>query len=170
MARASGGEAVLPWGWWLRVNGASIEDADGRQWRSVRQAFWEGQLGFPATHVVPEQLELLLRVLATMDWSWCGADETKHDLFGGDMLFWRFHQCWLSSIGLLAAGPGIDPLSAALSDDGRSVLAMLQATREPEWIPLLFADVLEAVRSADRADADDDRERALRVSSGASHA
>lgn len=163
MAGPSGADGVLPWGWWLRVNGHSIEDAQGRTWRSVREAFWEGQLQFPATHVIPEQLELLLRVLAAINRGWFGGDEDKHDLFGGDMLFWRYYQCWLCSVGLLDAGSPANPLSAGLSDEGRSVLLMLQATREPEWIPLPIAAVIDAVRNADRTVADDDREQALRT-------
>jgi hypothetical protein len=162
-AGSKGRDTALPWGWWLRVVGSSIEDSQGRRWNSVRQAFWEGELGFPPTHVVPEQLELLLRVLTAIDRHWVTADESKHDLFGGDMLFWRFYQCWLSSVGLLGPDPRVDPLSAALSDEGRSVLLMLQATREPAWIPLPFAAVIDAVRGADRTAADDQRERALRA-------
>lgn len=163
MSGSKGADTVLPWGWWLRVTRGVIEDGQGRHWRTVRQAFWEGHLGFPATHVVPEQVELLLRVLAAIERHWVGADETKDDLFRGDMLFWRFYQCWLSSIGLLAAGPQVDPLSAGLSDEGRSVLLMLQATREPEWIHLPFGSVLDAVRDAERTTADDERERTLRA-------
>ena len=155
------GNTILPWGWWLRVNESAIEDGQGRRWSSVRQAFWEGHLNFPATHLMPEQLELMLRVLAAIEAHWVGATERKHDLFGGDMLFWRFYQCWLSSVGLIAAGPQVNPLSAGLSDEGRSVLLMLQATREPEWIQLPFAGVLDAVRNADRTAADDQREQAL---------
>ncbi len=79
------------------------------------------------------------------------------------MLFWRFYQCWLSSIGLVGSGPRADPLSAGLTDEGRSVLAMLQATREPEWVALPFADVLDAVRAAGRDGSDGERERALRA-------
>jgi hypothetical protein len=163
MARSRDRDGVQPWGWWLRVRGGVIEDAQGRQWRTVRQAFWEGHLGFPPTHVVPEQLELLLRVLSSVERHWVGMEETKHDLFCGDMLFWRFYRCWLSSIGLLEAGGRIDPLSASLSDKGRSVLLMLQATREPEWIQLPFGSVLDAVRRADLTAADDERERALQI-------
>lgn len=147
----------------MRVRGGVIEDAQGRQWRTVRQAFWEGHLGFPPAHVVREQQELLLRVLASIERHWVGLEETKHDLFCGDMLFWRFYQCWLSSVGLLETGGHVDPLSARLSDEGRSVLLMLQATGEPEWALLPFASVLDAVRRADLAAADDERERALRV-------
>ena len=163
MAGSDRAGGVLPWGWWLRVNRGVIEDADGRQWRTVREAFWEGHLGLPATHVVPEQMELLLRVLAAIERYWVGAAEAKHDLFCGNMLFWRFYQCWLSSVGLLEVEPRGNPLTAGLSELGRSVLLMLQATREPEWIQLPFGRVLDAVRGAERTAADDERERALRA-------
>ena len=43
-AGSKGRDAALPWGWWLRVVGSSIEDSQGRRWNSVRQAFWEGEL------------------------------------------------------------------------------------------------------------------------------
>lgn len=154
---------VPPWGWRLRVVGGAVEDAQGRRWPGVRQAFWEGHLGFPHTHLVSEQLELLLRVLAAIDHQWVGAEECTHDLFGGDMLFWRFYQCWLSSVGLLQAGGGFGPFPGSLSDEGRSVLAMLQATREPAWVELPFDAVLGIVLDAGRTAADEDRERALRA-------
>ena len=77
----------LPWGWWLRVNGSELEDEQGRRWRSVREAFWLGRVGFPAGHLVPEQLELLLRVLASLDGASLRVGETRDDLFGGDWLF-----------------------------------------------------------------------------------
>lgn len=163
MAGSNGADTILPWGWWLRVNRGVIEDTDGRKWRTVREAFWEGHLGLPTTHVVPEQLELLLRVLAAVERHWIGEAESQHDLFCGNMLFWRFYQCWLSSIGLIGAGPNVSPLSGGLSDEGRSVLLMLQATREPEWLQLPFGRVLDAVRDRERTEADDERERALRA-------
>ena len=154
---------VPPWGSWLRVFDSSVEDAEGRRWRSVRQAFWEGHLGFPPTHLASEQVELLTRVLVAIDHNWINANEHRHDLFGGAMLFWRFYQCWLSSIGLLEAGPRVEPLSATLSDEGRSVMAMLQATREPAWVDLPFNAVVDIVRGAGRGVAEEDRERALRA-------
>lgn len=166
MTGSNGAGTVLPWGWWLRVKGSVIEDVQGREWRSVREAFWEGELGFPATHFVPEQLELLFRVLANIERHWITSAETEQDLFCGDMLFWRFYRCWLWAAGMLAAEPPIVPLSASLSDKGLSVLLMLQAKREPEWIPLPFGSVLDAVRAADQTEADKVRERTLRAFEG----
>lgn len=37
----------LPWGWWLRADATGVEDEQGRRWKSVRDAFWRGRLGFP---------------------------------------------------------------------------------------------------------------------------
>ena len=56
----------LPWGWWLRANPRGYEDASGRNWASVRDAFWVGELGFPSVHFAPEQHELMLRVMTAI--------------------------------------------------------------------------------------------------------
>jgi hypothetical protein len=37
--------------------------------------------------------------------SWFGT-ESNHDVFGGDMMFWRFYQCWLASIGMVETSGG----------------------------------------------------------------
>lgn len=155
----------LPWGWWLRVRGGVLEDDRGRTWRTVRDAFWQGELGFPAIHFAPEQHELMTRVLTAIDGRWLLGDERRHDLFGGDMLFWRFYQCWLSSIGMLNTAPSTGfspgPLEAPLSPEGRSVMLMLQATREPAWECMPMDEIVEAVAAAGRNGADRDRQEAL---------
>lgn len=156
-------EPALPWGWWLRVVGDGIEDADGSLWGSVREAFWEGHLRFPSERFAPEQLELLLRVLAAIDTRRGSPEESCHDLFSGDMLFWRYYRSWLSSAGLTEGKPDGHPLEAPLSEEGRSVLAMLLATRDPEMATIPLSRVLDAVRAAGRTPADDEREEALRV-------
>jgi hypothetical protein len=146
----------------LRVNGSFVEDAEGRRWRSVREAFWAGHLNFPPAHFVAEQYELLSRVLEAQDARWHHGLQSWDDLFGGDWVFWRFYMCWLSSVGLLNAASTIHKLDAPLSDLGRSVLLMLRATREPQWMSLPIADVIAAVRNAGRTTADEERERTLR--------
>ena len=162
MARATSAGADLPWGWNLRVNGDFVEDADGRRWRSVREAFWVGNLGFPPAHYVAEQHELLSRVLEAKDARWHHGLESSNDLFGGDWVFWRFYSCWLSTVGLLDVTCPRSVGDASLSDLGRSVLLMLRATREPQWMSLPISDVIAAVRYAGRTMADEERERALR--------
>jgi hypothetical protein len=149
----------LPWGWSLRAGPHGFEDADGRVWRSVRDAFWEGELGFPPVHFAREQHELMLRVMTAIHAGWHGR-ESRHDLFNGDMMFWRFHQCWLASIGMVEASPHGNALEAGLSPLGRSVLMMLQATREPEFEHMPMAEVMAAVTAAKGLDAEA-RERAL---------
>lgn len=157
----------LPWGWWLRVRDCRIEDEHGRSWRTVRDAFWEGEVGFPAVHFAPEQHELLARVLASIGAAASADRERREDLFGGDWMFWRFYRCWLVSIGMVEAkvGPNglLDPFHASLSDKGRSVLLMLQATREPAWERLPLAEVVAAVAAAFRDETDDTREAALQA-------
>lgn len=153
---------TLPWGWWLRAVNGSLQDPDGNTWSSVREAFWRGRLGFPETHVAHEQHELLLRVLMSIERPFGDGVERNHDLFKGDMAAWRFYMCWLHSVGLTTPTQGRWEFSGSLSAEGRSVLAMLQATREPGHAVLSFTAVLGAVRRAGRTEADDSRERALR--------
>ncbi|MFD1949467.1 hypothetical protein ACFSGX_01635 [Sphingomonas arantia] len=157
----------LPWGWWLRANGNVLEDENGRTWRSVRDAFWQGELGFSDIHLATEQHELLLRTLLAIGRRWPDGIGRKHDVFGGNFLFWRFYQCWLDSFGMLDRSNGnvgqVSPLDARLSAEGLSVLMMLQATRDPEWEGLPMADIVDAVAASDRGSAHDDRERALRI-------
>jgi hypothetical protein len=155
--------ADLPWGWWLRVRGQVLEDEQGRQWSSVRDAFWQGLLGFPPVHFAPEQHELLLRVLASHDCNWVGGVERQHDLFGGDMANWRFYMCWLASIGLTEPSSRVTAMDAPLTELGRSVLVMLQATREPGWAPLPFRAIKEAVQGAAATESDASREEALKA-------
>ena len=150
----------LPWGWWLRAGPGGFQDENGRKWRCVRDAFWEGELGFAPVHVAKEQHELMLRVMTAIGMNWHGVEEHKHDLFGGDMMFWRFYQCWLASIGMVEMSPCGSALHAPLSALGRSVLMMLQATREPEFERLPMAAVVAAV-SADRGADAEARESAL---------
>ncbi|MDR6115086.1 MULTISPECIES: hypothetical protein [unclassified Sphingomonas] len=146
----------LPWGWWLRANGAHFEDEDGRKWTSVRDAFWRGELGLPDTYALREQLEFLLRVLLSVDMAECGENERRFDLFRGNPVFRTFYMCWLGTVGLLQRGSTDD-----LSPEGRSVLMMLIATRDLEWEDLPIADVMAAVVAAVRDPSDQDREQAL---------
>lgn len=153
----------LPWGWWLRARELGLEDDSGRTWRTVREAFWVGQLGFPAIHLAGEQQELMTRVLTAIDARWLAGAEHKHDLFAGDMMFSRFYLCWLASIGMLDPAAKARTLDAPLSPEGKSVMLMMQATREPDWEDLPMTEVVNAVASAKRGEADAARERALTV-------
>lgn len=157
----------LPWGWWLRACDDYLEDEQGRHWRSVREAFWQGELGFCDVYVAPEQHELMLRALSSRDVRWIETTEREYELFGGDMMFSRFYSCWLQSIGMLAttngSGVAVGPLEAGLSAEGRSVLLMLRATRDPTWEELPQAAVVAAVAASVRGAAGYDREESLRM-------
>lgn len=153
---------TMPWSWWLRVVDDELQDPDGNTWSSVREAFWRGRLGFPDTHVAHEQHELLLRVLMSIERPYGDGVERNHDLFNGDMAAWRFYMCWLHSVGLTVPTQERWGFDGPLSPEGCSVLAMLQATREPGHAVLSFTAVLESVRRAGRTVADDGREQVLR--------
>ncbi|NYD89176.1 hypothetical protein [Sphingomonas melonis] len=162
MVREMGG-ADLPWGWWLRSSRGALEDEQGRRWHTVRDAYWHGHLRFPPDNGTSEQQELLLRVLCAFARRGSYGTETMHDLLGGDLMFWRFYQCWLGSVGLLDVDGRQPVFGAPLSTEGRSVMLMLQATREPAWIDLPFTEIVEAVARGGRDAADDERESTLRA-------
>ncbi len=151
----------LPWGWWLRVNGNLFEDEDGRKYHSVRDAFWQAELGFPAKHDFREQSEFLLRVLLSVDMAERGESERRHELFRGAPIFWYFYMAWLGAVGLLATTGLRSVIGASLSPEGRSALMMLMATRDPEWEDLPIADVIAAVVAASRGPSGRAREQAL---------
>ena len=155
----------LPWGWWMRVSTNGLEDGDGSVWPDVRTAFWEGRLGMRSGHLDREQQELLLRVLQSLAAGWLGPGEGRHDLFGGDMMFWRFYMCWLGSIGMLEVpGHATAPaLGAGLSEEGRAALLMLRATRLPAFTDLPMAALVDAMLRGMWTGADDAREAALRA-------
>ncbi len=155
--------ADLPWGWWLRSSRGALEDEQGRRWHSVRVAYWRGHLRFPPNNATSEQQELLLRVLCAVGRRGSSGTETMHDLLGGDLMFWRFYQCWLGSVGLLEVAGGHTVFGAPLSAEGRSVMLMLQATRDPAWTDLPFADIVEAAGRVDFDEAEGERESALQA-------
>jgi hypothetical protein len=166
---AGGRDRSPPWGWWLRLEGSDFHDGEGGCWQSVRDAFWHGHLGMPDVHYAAEQQELLLRVLASIDQRGTLRATPVIDLFGGDSMMWRFYLCWLASIGMLeqpesrvSFSPS-SPLEAGLSEEGRSVLLMLQLTREPEWEHLPMREVVEAVARSGWNLEDQVREDALQA-------
>ncbi|MFL0587183.1 hypothetical protein [Sphingomonas sp. ABOLG] len=167
MARDGHRPGELPWGWWLRARLGVLEDEHGRTWRSVRDAFWQGELGFGDVHFAPEQHELMLRTLSSLDRHGSHPQENRHDLFAGDWFFWRFYMCWLGSIGMIettsSIGFKVSPLEGGLSPEGRSVLMMLRATREPEWESMPMAEIMDIVVSSMHTAADDAREEALQA-------
>jgi hypothetical protein len=145
----------------LRATRGELEDELGRRWSSVREAYWCGHLGFPASVFADEQQELLLRALSSIHTRWTAGIERRDDLFGGDHAAWRFHLCWLASVRLLDMSGRTGPFEAPLSPEGRSVMLMLQVTREPAWEGMPFAEVVAAVVAASDGHRADERERTL---------
>lgn len=169
MTSGAGRHEAPPWGWWLRLEGADYRDEEGGRWRSVRDAFWRGHLRMPDGPFADEQQELLLRVLASVDERGTLAATSAIDLFDGNAMMWRFHLCWLASIGLLdMTERRIDlsppsPFEAGLSEEGRSVMTMLRLTRKREWERLPMREVVEAVARSGWSPDDQAREAALQA-------
>lgn len=156
----------LPWGWWLRAAGSVLEDEYGRRWNSVRDAYWRGRLGFHRSNFTDEQQELLFRALCAIDGrggigSGRAGVERKGDLFSGDMLFAHFHQSWMASVGLLDMEHRDHAFEAPLSAEGRAVMLMLAATRQPDWEGVPLRDIVEAVAATARGEPGELRERVL---------
>ncbi|TPG03894.1 hypothetical protein [Sphingomonas oligophenolica] len=145
MSQSNYNADALPWGWELRANKGVFEDSSGRTWSTVRDAFWVGELGFPSNHVASEQQELLTRVLTAIGAERQWGDEQRFDFFEGDMLFWDFYLCWLASIVMLEISDKRYLRDTQISARGRSVLMMLQATRDPAWEALPMTEVIAAV-------------------------
>lgn len=134
--------ANLPWGYWLTAQGEvystpPLADEEGRQWNSVREAFWISRLGMgpiARTDVMNSELELLLAVLVAIDRRVIGIEESAYDLFGG----WdraRHYGAWLHGQGLVEFVPGCD-FNTDLSAEGHAVLLMLASTRSPRDAPM----------------------------------
>lgn len=151
----------MPWGWWLRAEGRRLVDEDGSSWLTVRDAYWRGRLGFPTDRGEDGQQELLLRVLTAVDARFVGEAEGRQDLFDGDMMFWHFFMCWLVSIGLTSMEGGELPCEASLTEEGRAVMLMLRATRDPAWAELPMKNVIESIRTQGLGAAESAREREL---------
>lgn len=76
----------LPWGYWLTSSGdvhgePPLVDEQGRQWGSVREAFWSGRLGFPNVHYrwVDAVLGFMLSFLAIHDGRFVAKEERIRD-------------------------------------------------------------------------------------------
>lgn len=138
MAEPNDDAAVLPWGHWLRTMPKAGEmiliDENGREWRSVREAFFHGRLGFNVTisHFREVELERMLVYLlgASGPFGVSGLPSRVGDLFE-DGAFASFYRHWLGAHGLMEKDPRTDVQDAQLTPEGRSVAKMLLATRPP---------------------------------------
>lgn len=120
----------LPWGYWMVSSGAvpgdpPLIDENGREWRSVREAFWVGRLGMPSIYVAwaNEVMEFMASYLAIIDGRFVAREERVQDIFSGDGHFEHFFGTYLITAGLVDAG------NKRATPEGRAVLSMLIATR-----------------------------------------
>ncbi len=158
----SGRNQPLPWGHWLTQIGY-------RAWRTARaeagaasgRRFWVGRLGFPSIHFVPEQQELLLRVLSTIERGTDQRSEGRHELFSGDMLFWRFYICWIVSIGLADVDGRGNPLKSASDRGGAAGAPYALGDRRPRMGGVAYVRVVDAVRRAHHGGPEELREAML---------
>lgn len=128
-----GRHSDLPWGYWLISTSDSpgqppLVDEEGREWRSVREAFWESRLGLPneRSHHTDQILEFMASYLAIVDRRFVDKEERVSDIFQGDHNLDTFFSYFLTAAGLLSTRHG------TLTPEGRAVLQMLIATRSED--------------------------------------
>ena len=120
----------LPWGYWL-VSASDVPgrppllDEQGREWESVREAFWKGRMGLPEIypHACNEIMEFMGSYLAILDGRFVPAEERAQDIFQGDRHLDLFFTTIMRAAGL------VDARNGCPTAEGRAVLAMLIATR-----------------------------------------
>ncbi|KPF91883.1 hypothetical protein IP81_07395 [Novosphingobium sp. AAP83] len=127
----------LPWGYWITIDtygdpDLPLIDDNGVRWRSLRSALWKERLsmGYFDIFVFNEQLEFLLAVLVAIDRTLSTHSEAVNDLFGGDWHRGVHYSLWLEGHGLIDTGNVVP--RAKLTPEGRAIMAMLMATRDPE--------------------------------------
>ena len=120
----------LPWGYWL-VSASDVPgrppllDEQGREWGSVREAFWKGRLGLPDIypHASDQIMEFMASYLAIMDGRFVQPEERALDIFQGDRHLDRFFTTVMMAAGLVESHDGRP------TAEGRAALAMLVSTR-----------------------------------------
>jgi len=142
----------LPWGSWLTLDVDGVHDEDGNRWNSVRDALIKGRLQLLGTRD-DEQFELLTAFLLTVSRGVEATFVEILDLFSGSREYYRFYRRWLAGQGILVDGRGTHN---RLTDEGRSILLMLAATRPFQKGPLPVGD--DAVSAAPAADDSTGRE------------
>ena len=123
----------LPWGYWMVSNGAvpgepPLIDEDGREWGSVREAFWINRLGLPAIHSrwMNGIMEFMASYLAIADGRFVAAEERVRDIFLSDGHLDQFFRAYLLAAGL------VNDTDGRPTPEGRAALLMLIATRTRE--------------------------------------
>lgn len=124
----------LPWGYWLTSVGdvhgePPLVDEQGKQWSSVREAFWCGRLGLSDFHYrwVEAVLGFMMSYLAIHDDRFVKKQERIQDIFSGDGHLAEFFSAFMVGAGFME---GRNELTA----EGQAVLLMLIATRSREEI------------------------------------
>ncbi|NCP23826.1 MAG: hypothetical protein GW854_06730 [Erythrobacter sp.] len=120
----------LPWGYWLTSIGEvpgepPLVDEEGREWGSVREAFWVTRFGLAEEYCwsTNDILDFLLSYMAIVDGRFVEKGEKARDIFMCDRHLGDFVEMFLKSTDLLK------PNSRRLTLEGRAVLQMLIATR-----------------------------------------
>lgn len=124
----------LPWGYWMVSSGSvpgepPLVDEDGREWGSVREAFWIARLGLPSIHSrwMNGIMEFMASYLAIADGRFVAPEERVRDIFLGDAHLDQFFRVYLLAAGL------VNDTDGRPTPEGRSVLLMLIATRTREY-------------------------------------
>ncbi len=86
----------------------------------------------PATGYADEQQEFLLAVLVAIDRTVDSASEAAKDLFGGNWDKAAHYGMWLEGHGLIKEANWLG--NARMTPEGRAIMAMLMATRDPALI------------------------------------
>lgn len=134
---------TYPWGHWMRIEAGSHDvrliDDDGTVWKSLRDALFYGRLGFPwvmnpggRDPARDVELERLLAYLLLKMGDHPDRKASTSGLFDRGPDFFRFYTYWLAGTGLIAGGYNGSPYDARVTPEGRSIAAMLLATRPPE--------------------------------------
>ncbi|WP_394269839.1 hypothetical protein [Qipengyuania sp.] len=123
----------LPWGYWMVSSGAipgqpPLVDERGRQWGSVREAFWSDRLGLPSIHSgwANAIMDFMASYLAIADGRFVAPEERVRDIFLGDGHLDQFFRAYLLAAGL------VNETDGRPTPEGRAVLLMLIATRTRE--------------------------------------
>ena len=132
-------DADLPWGYWMRMRPhrqhMMVEDHAGREWQSVREAFWCGRLGmsaFTTSRTMDQGCELLIAMLSVATRNTAtGASEVGADAMHGNQAMAAFLESWSIASGLVIAKEN-NGRTSYISDEGWAVLLMLKATRPEE--------------------------------------
>ncbi|ROT94006.1 hypothetical protein EB810_13035 [Altererythrobacter sp. FM1] len=165
----------LPWGYWMVSSGSvpgepPLVDEDGREWGSVREAFWIDRLGLPSIHSgwMNAIMEFMGSYLAIADGRFVAPEERVRDIFLGDGHLDQFFRAYLLAAGLVSDTDGRP------TPEGRSVLLMLIATRTREDAEEeIGLDWITANRTnsgnSDRREAAEQVERRERVAARMAH-